>query len=65
MFSLNTFFQLTWHRGDCKTLEKHMDRRILPLSLGGTLHVEDVENWFQFVLEKEDDFEGKKLMNLC
>ncbi|XP_075213949.1 clavesin-2-like [Lycorma delicatula] len=48
--------KLKWHRGDLKTIEQHLDRCILPVSLGGSIEIKDIMNWNQIVLNKEDDF---------
>lgn len=58
-------FQLNWHRGDCKSIEEHMSRDILPVCLGGSLEVEDVRNWYQIVLDKEDIFAGNNYSISC
>ncbi|XP_054284626.1 clavesin-1-like [Macrosteles quadrilineatus] len=47
--------KIIWHN-ELTSLEQHIDKPKLPVDLGGELKPEEVERWYEMVLEKEELF---------
>lgn len=54
--------QIVWH-SNLSSLEQYMDKKSLPIYLGGEFNESDMVDWYTMVLDKEEIFAGMLMPN--